>query len=115
MSELTDLDALELGRLIARGEVTSVEVVTAHLDRIDALNPQVNAIVARRDRDEVLADAAARDAEEPRGPLHGLPIAVKDLSEVAGLPWAAGSPVFRDRGGRGRRARRRRGCARRVW
>ena len=99
MTELPDLDALELGRLIARGEVTSVEVVTAHLDRIDALNPQVNAIVARRDRDAVLADAAARDAEEPRSPLHGLPIAVKDLTEVAGLPWAAGSPVFRDRVG----------------
>jgi amidase len=99
VTELPDLDALQLGRLIARGEASSVEVVTAHLDRIDALNPQVNAIVARRDRDAVLADAAARDADEPRGPLHGLPIAVKDLTEVAGLPWTAGSPVFRDRVG----------------
>ncbi|MDT7577665.1 MAG: ureidomalonase, partial [Pseudonocardiales bacterium] len=99
MTELPDLDALELGRLIARGAASSVEVVAAHLDRIDALNPRVNAIVAPRDRDAVIAEAAARDTEEPRGPLHGLPIAVKDLTEVAGLPWAAGSPVFRDRVG----------------
>ncbi|MBA3905754.1 MAG: amidase, partial [Pseudonocardiales bacterium] len=87
MIELPDLDALELGRLIARRDVSCVEVVAAHLDRIDALNPQVNAVVALRDRDAVLAEAAARDAEERRGPLHGLPIAIKDLTEVAGLPW----------------------------
>ncbi|MBA3906598.1 MAG: amidase, partial [Pseudonocardiales bacterium] len=58
-----------------------------------------NAVVALRDRDAVLAEAAARDAEERRGPLHGLPIAIKDLTEVAGLPWTAGSPIFRGRVG----------------
>ncbi len=99
MTALPELDALTLAGLVARGEASCVEVVAAHLDRIEALNPQVNAIVGLRDRDAVLADAAARDREEPRGPLHGLPIAVKDLTEVAGLPWTAGSPVFRDRVG----------------
>ena len=99
MTALPELDALTLAGLVARREASCVEVVATHLDRIEALNPQVNAIVALRDRDAVLADAAARDGEEPRGPLHGLPIAVKDLTEVAGLPWTAGSPVFRDRVG----------------
>lgn len=56
-------------------------------------------MISLRDRAETLADAAARDAEPPRSGLHGIPIAIKDLTEVAGLPWTAGSPVFRDRVG----------------
>lgn len=102
-TQLPDLDARALAELIARGAASCVEVVTAHLDRIDAVNPRLNAIVALRDREAVLADAAARDTTPrdggPRGPLHGLPIAVKDLAEVAGLPWTAGSPLFRDQVG----------------
>ena len=97
MSELPDLSAGELLTLIARGEASCVDVVRAHLDRIDALNPLINAIVGMRDRADVLAEAEARDRAAERGPLHGLPIAVKDLFEVAGLPWAAGSPIFRKR------------------
>ena len=103
MSDLPDLSAGELVALVARGEASCVEVVGAHLDRIDALNPRVNAIVGLRDRADVLAEAAARDRSPhdgaERGPLHGLPIAVKDLSEVAGLPWTLGSPIFRDQVG----------------
>ena len=99
MSELPDLSAGELLTLIARGEASCVDVVRAHLDRIDALNPQVNAIVSMPDRSAVLAEAADRDRASERGALHGLPIAVKDLSEVAGLPWTTGSPIFRDQVG----------------
>ena len=103
VSDLPDLSAGELVALVARGEASCVEVVGAHLDRIDALNPRVNAIVGLRDRADVLAEAAARDRVPrdgaERGPLHGLPIAVKDLSEVAGLPWTQGSPIFRDQVG----------------
>ena len=99
MSELPDLSAGELLTVTARGEASCVDVVRAHLDRIDALNPQVNAIVSRPDRSAVLAEAAERDRAPERGALHGLPIAVKDLSEVAGLPWTQGSPVFRHRVG----------------
>ena len=99
MSELPDLSAGELLTLIARGEASCVDVVRAHLDRIDALNPQVNAIVSMPDRSAVLAEAAARDRASERGALHGLPIAVKNLSEVAGLPWTTGSPIFRDQVG----------------
>jgi Asp-tRNA(Asn)/Glu-tRNA(Gln) amidotransferase A subunit family amidase len=99
VSELPDLSAGELLTLIARGEASCVEVVRAHLDRIDTLNPQVNAIVSMPDRSSVLAEAADRDRATERGALHGLPIAVKDLSEVAGLAWTAGSPIFRDQVG----------------
>ena len=57
--DITNQSAVSLAAAIRSGELGSVEVVTAHLDRIDELNPQVNAIVARRDRADVLADAAA--------------------------------------------------------
>ena len=85
-----------LAAAIRSGELSSVEVVTAHLDRIDEVNPQVNAIVAARERADVLADAAAADATDPTGPLHGLPVAVKDLENVAGLPTRSGSVVTSD-------------------
>ncbi|MCD2188896.1 amidase [Actinomycetospora soli] len=86
-----------------RRDVSCVEVATAALARIDRLNPVVNAVVDRRDPDTVLAEAAALDDEAAagrwRGVLHGVPQAVKDLAEVAGQPFTAGSPVFRDRVG----------------
>lgn len=78
---------------MAAGRVSAVELMTATLDRIEAVNPSVNAIVALRDRDALLAEAAAADAVpvEQRGPLHGLPTAAKDLTDVAGLPTSMGS------------------------
>ena len=65
--------------------------MTSFLDRIDQVNPEVNAIVSLRDRDELMAEAAAADETEPAGPFHGLPFAVKDLSNVIGLPTSYGS------------------------
>ncbi len=100
MTALPDLDARSLAGLVARREASAEEVVAAHLDRIEVLNPGVNAVVGLRDRDAVLAEARDRDREAPRGPLHGLPIAVKDVTEVAGLSWTCGSPVFARRIGR---------------
>ena len=97
--DLVELGVVELAGRIAAREVSCVEVATAYLDRIEALNPVVNAIIARRDREAVLADAAERDRAVERGPLHGIPFAVKDLVEVAGQPWTSGSPAFRDRVG----------------
>lgn len=96
---LVEHDALTLARLVREREVSCVEVMAAHLDRIAEVNPRLNAIIALRDPDELLAEAAAHDTGPVWGPLHGLPVAVKDLSEVAGLPWTAGSPAFRDRVG----------------
>ena len=95
--ELCDRPAMELVRLVRAGEASAREVVTAHLDRIEAVNGVVNAVVSARDPDDVLVAAAAADdlhaAGEPLGALHGLPVAVKDLADVIGLPTRFGSPI----------------------
>lgn len=93
MTELVHQSAVELARSIRSQEVTATEVVSAHLDRIDQVNGRVNAIVSMRSRKAILADAAAADAAEPTGALHGLPVAVKDLQHVAGIPTRSGSEV----------------------
>lgn len=87
--ELWRRGALELAGLIARKEVSSREVVDAHLARIDAVNPAVNAVVRRLD-DEARAAADAADAAlasgNPMGPLHGVPMTVKENIDLAGTP-----------------------------
>ena len=91
--------AVELARLIRARDLSSRDVVSAFLARIEAINPKVNAIVTL---DAERAMAAARDADErqargaPLGPLHGLPIAHKDLQATAGMRTTFGSPIFRD-------------------
>jgi amidase len=94
--------ATELRDAIADGSLTAVEVMTAFYDRIDATNDAVNVIVYRLPRNEAIALAAdadaARDAGADLGPLHGLPIAIKDLVDVAGMPTSRGSRAFADRG-----------------
>jgi amidase len=100
MTNLIDLPALDLSAAIHARRVSCREVVDAYLDRIDAVNPLVNAIVIRRERDELLAEATARDHElsagYSRGWLHGLPIAIKDLSAVKGMRFTSGSRLFAD-------------------
>ena len=96
MTDPTRLSAIDLARAIATRAISCGEVMGAFLDRIDAVNPQVNAIVSRVDRAALLAQAASCDSAGPMGPLHGLPFAVKDLEPVAGLPLTMGSPLFRD-------------------
>ena len=92
LNPLVAATATELAERLRRREVSSVEVVEAHLDRIDEVDAKVNAIPVRRERDAILADAAQLDAlGEPAGPLHGLPIAVKELEAVAGLPTTSGA------------------------
>src|SRR5262245_51045828 len=74
--------------------------MTAFLDRIDARNGELNALVSRRDREVLLDEAKQCDAElvagQSRGWMHGLPQAIKDLAETAGLVTTMGSPLFRD-------------------
>ncbi len=87
-STLPDISAVELRSLIASREVSPVELMDACIDRIERLNPAINAICAT---DFTRAREGAREAEAqvmrgaPLGPLHGLPLGVKDLQDTAGL------------------------------
>jgi len=97
-SEICFAPARELAAAIRERRLSSVEVVGAFLDRIDAVDNRINAVTTRVPRAEALAQAEAADravaAGQPLGPLHGLPIAVKDLMDVAGLPTTHGSAPF---------------------
>lgn len=93
-------DAIDLARAIRTREVSAVEVMQAHLDRIEEVNPTINSIVAPVPASQALAAAEAADAAVARGDelgvLHGLPTAVKDLLDVEGLPTTYGSAAFAD-------------------
>jgi len=95
---MTWFSALDLAEQIRRRQVSCVEVMSAYLGQVEALNPRVNAIVALRDREVLLREAAARDDQLARGRylgwLHGLPFAVKDLAAAEGLLWTEGSPIY---------------------
>lgn len=95
---LVHRSALTLAGLIRDRQASSVEVVRAHLERIEALNPTINAVVAIAD--DVLDQAAARDRAvargHPIGPFHGLPFTAKDIIETAGLPTTLGRPELAD-------------------
>ena len=97
MSEIWQLSAIELAQRIAKRELSSVEVVNAHLARIDAVNPALNAIVKVLDK-EARAEAASADrrlaAGEKVGPLHGVPFTVKENIDMAGLPTTWGVPAL---------------------
>ena len=97
MDDILDLTAGELVTLMKRQELSAEDLMRSTLDHIDAVNGSVNAIVAMRDPEELLAEARAADTRSDRGTLHGLPVAVKDLANVAGLVTSQGSPVFANR------------------
>jgi len=92
--------ARELAERIRSRQVSAREVMTAFLSQIHRCNPQLNAIVALLDDQSclALADAADRrlDRKEACGPLHGLPIAFKDLEAAVGFPCTKGSPILKD-------------------
>ena len=85
--------ATELAAGIRSREFSAREVMESHLERIAAVNPSVNAIVTLLDPEQALDAAERADGEPPRGVLHGLPIAVKDLEETAGMRTTYGSPL----------------------
>jgi amidase len=99
MTALPELSAVELRRRIGNKDISPVELMEACIARIEALDPAVNAIAAR---DFARARSAAKEAEaavlrgEELGPLHGLPVGVKDLQDTAGLLTTHGSPLHRD-------------------
>ena len=94
------LTATETAARIAKGEVTSQELVSAYLDRIRKLEPQVQAW-AFLDRERALEQAKAADEARQEGkgvgPLHGVPVAIKDIIDTADLPTEHGSAVFKGR------------------
>ena len=98
-TELIYSDATKLAELIRTREVSPVEVMKAHLDRIEAVNPKVNAIVT------IVEDAlkSAREAEaavhrgDELGPLHGVPFTAKDSIDTAMVLTQRGTPIFRGR------------------
>ena len=93
MNDLCRLSASEAVERINRGEVTSEELVRACLERIEEREPEVEAWV-HLDAEYSLAQARERDGASNRGPLHGLPFAVKDIMDTADMPTAYGSPIW---------------------
>ncbi|GAB0114326.1 amidase [Acidisoma sp. C75] len=96
MTDPTALSATALVEAIATRRLSAAETMAAFLDRIERINPGVNALVSLRPRAALMAEAEAADRQAGHGPLHGLPIAIKDLENAAGLPTTQGSPLFRD-------------------
>jgi Asp-tRNA(Asn)/Glu-tRNA(Gln) amidotransferase A subunit family amidase len=89
----------EIAEAVRRRDVTARELVERSLARIDAANPELNAVVARRD-DDALAEADALDeriaAGREVGPLAGVPFLVKDIEDLTGIPTTYGSALFKD-------------------
>ncbi len=96
LSDSTALDAAGLSAALESGTVGAAEVMAATLDRIERLNPQVNAIVSMLPRETLMAQARAAERTPRRGWLHGVPFAVKDLVETAGIRTTRGSPLLAD-------------------
>lgn len=97
--ELCDLTAVDLAARIRAKKVSAREVMEAHLARIDRVNPRINAIVtlvADRAMDGAKKADEAQARGEPLGPLHGLPVAHKDLVATAGIRTTRGSLIYKD-------------------
>lgn len=97
--EASELSLVATARLIHRRELSPVELVQAILDRIASYGKSLNAYIAWYAEEAIEAAKRAEDAVahgRPLGPLHGIPIAVKDLFFTAGIPTTAGSRIFKD-------------------
>jgi aspartyl-tRNA(Asn)/glutamyl-tRNA(Gln) amidotransferase subunit A len=99
MTDLHWLTATEAARAIAAKELSAIELTNALLERIDRLDRKLNAFIWL-DRDAALNAARAAEAEiaagRPRGPLHGVPVGIKDIIDVAGLPTTCHSKILID-------------------
>src|ERR1700727_2867690 len=98
-SDLPLLELAEVSKAVQKKEVSPVELTRACLDRIEQLNPKLNAFITVTDS-SALEEARKAEAEiargEWKGPLHGVPLAVKDLIETAGVKTTAASAVLKD-------------------
>ncbi|WP_204114017.1 amidase [Shimia biformata] len=94
MAHLLDRDAGAILTDLETGTLSAEALMVATLERIGEANPHVNAIVSLQDEATLIEAARAADRGPRGGLLHGLPMAVKDLEDVAGLPVSMGSPLF---------------------
>jgi amidase len=94
MTDPSSPTVVEAARRIAARRLSAEALVASYLDRIEARERIVGAW-EYLDRERATAVARLRDAEPPRGPLHGIPIAVKDTIDTADMPTAYGSPIYR--------------------
>ncbi|ODJ91425.1 amidase [Pseudomonas viridiflava] len=98
-SDLLEKSATELRTLIGNRQLSPVELLNASIERIETLNPKINAFAAtcfERAREEAVQAEQAVMQGKPLGLLHGLPIGIKDLEETAGVLTTYGSQLFRD-------------------
>jgi amidase len=99
-TDLCFLRAVDIAALIRQKKLSAREIMQAHLQQISLINAKVSALVTLVPEDQLLAQAAAADEGAAkgnwRGPLHGLPVAAKDLHETAGIRTTYGSPLHRN-------------------
>jgi amidase len=98
--EIVSMDAVDLAAAIRRRDLSSREVMAAHLAQIDRFNPRFNAIVSRVPAEQLMRQAAKLDEDAAagrfHGPLHGFPHAVKDTAPAQGIAFTQGTPLLRD-------------------
>ena len=98
-NQLPQLELAEVSQAVQKKEASPVELTRACLERIDRLNPELNAFITVT-ADSALDEARKAEAEiargEWKGPLHGIPLALKDLAETAGVRTTAASAVFKN-------------------
>jgi aspartyl-tRNA(Asn)/glutamyl-tRNA(Gln) amidotransferase subunit A len=98
-TDICELNLTDLSRLIAARELSSSEAVSAALTRLEQLEDRLNAFITVL-REQALAEAKKADEEiargNYRGPLHGIPVTIKDMFETAGVPTTGGSKILAD-------------------
>ena len=94
MADLTRLPAAELRRRMDAGSLTPTALIEASLEVIERRNPEFNAVVTLSETalDEARELERRDEAGEPRGPLYGLPVGIKDVTQVGGMRTTFGSP-----------------------
>ncbi len=99
-ADICFMRAVDMAKLIREKKLSAREVMRAHLKQIGRVNSKVNAIVTLVPEEQLMAQAAAADEllahGKLLGPLHGMPVGVKDLHETAGIRTTFGSPLHRD-------------------